>query len=352
MNKLKYLVIFSFVILAWTKANALEINTRTSGGVPIPYHTDDAPPPTIESTQYKVDEDGVFYIDKQRQRVDVPTTGTPARNNSCWTFDFSLVLPYTFGNPFYEGAFTKARLNLLAIDSDLNFLPVTVSARVTNAAGQLFSNRVLGIYDSAPSMDLPVWDGKNGILNVAASGHYNLELSAYTPTCGTRTLNIRNRMVFYRDGDEVNYAIKNVNSGNSLDVQLNGTSGGTVDGANVQQWLYGGGANQQWIFRSIGSPMNRYQIISENSAKCLDLFGGSPLDGTNIMQFTCHNGLNQLWDFVPIGNTFELRNAQTGKCAEVQNWYGHEGANIQQGTCTGLPTQANQRWIGTPNPIQ
>lgn len=67
----------------------------------------------------------------------------------------------------------------------------------------------------------------------------------------------------------------------------------TSNGANIQQWEYGGGDNQNWLIEQVDA--NRFRIISVHSGKSLDVQDGTTEPGGNIQQWTYHGGDNQLW---------------------------------------------------------
>ncbi|MFF4728676.1 RICIN domain-containing protein [Streptomyces mirabilis] len=85
-----------------------------------------------------------------------------------------------------------------------------------------------------------------------------------------------------------NYTIKNVNSGQMMDV--NGWS--TADGASVVQWPSTGGANQQWNIVPVSGQL--YKIVNRNSGKVLDINGGSHWRGTTLQQYA-YSGGNRSW---------------------------------------------------------
>lgn len=62
------------------------------------------------------------------------------------------------------------------------------------------------------------------------------------------------------------------------------TGASTADGANVDQYTYSGGTNQQWKFVDMGG--GYFQIINVNSGKALDISGGSTADGAGAIQYT------------------------------------------------------------------
>jgi hypothetical protein len=127
------------------------------------------------------------------------------------------------------------------------------------------------------------------------------------------------------------YRFVSVHSGKVLDV----ADWSTQNGGNVQQWTYGGGANQQWIYTATRFG---WEIRNVHSNKCLDVDGPSNADGANVHQWDCHNGTSQRWQ---PGTDGRLVNAASGKCLDVAEWSTQNGGNVQQWTCTG---GANQRW--------
>lgn len=62
----------------------------------------------------------------------------------------------------------------------------------------------------------------------------------------------------------------------------------------IQQYGCHGGDNQRWLFE--WKEDRYYSIISKQSGKCLDVWGGSRENNAIIQQFDCHGGDNQLWE--------------------------------------------------------
>ena len=87
------------------------------------------------------------------------------------------------------------------------------------------------------------------------------------------------------------YTVTARHSGKLLDVY----NASTTDGANVVQWDANGQTNQRWQFRDAGG--GYYNIVSLNSGKCLDVYGGAGVtaDGARVVQWTCGAGANQHW---------------------------------------------------------
>ncbi|MGQ4386182.1 RICIN domain-containing protein [Streptomyces sp. SAS_270] len=131
------------------------------------------------------------------------------------------------------------------------------------------------------------------------------------------------------------YTIKNVNSGQMMDV--NGAS--TADGASVLQWPSTGGANQQWNIVQVSGQL--YKIVSRNSGKALDINGGSHWKGTTLQQYAYGGGNNQLWYFEQTSGGYLIRNFENRQTLEVSNASTANGAAIDQ----WMPlNQSNQVW--------
>jgi hypothetical protein len=60
----------------------------------------------------------------------------------------------------------------------------------------------------------------------------------------------------------------------------------TADGAPTQLWLYGGGANQQWL--PVAEAGGTYHFVNRNSGKCLDVPAASTADSVQLQQYTCN----------------------------------------------------------------
>lgn len=129
------------------------------------------------------------------------------------------------------------------------------------------------------------------------------------------------------------YEIVNVNSGKALD------SAGTWDGANVQQWSYGGGDNQKWVLTDEGN--GQYKIISAASGRGLDAAG--KWDGANVQIWSYGGGNNQKWYLNDMGSgQYRIIGADSGKALDgAGNW---DGANVQIWNYGG---GSNQKWTFT-----
>jgi endo-1,4-beta-xylanase len=137
-------------------------------------------------------------------------------------------------------------------------------------------------------------------------------------------------------GSATYYRVVARNSGKALDI----CNVSTADGACVQQYSYGGGANQQFEFRAV-SGTSYYQIVARNSGKCLDVPNSSTANSVLLQQWTCSGGNNQQFSLQTSGSYIRIINRNSGKCLDVPNSSTANGARIQQYTCSG---GANQDW--------
>jgi regulation of enolase protein 1 (concanavalin A-like superfamily) len=132
------------------------------------------------------------------------------------------------------------------------------------------------------------------------------------------------------------YRIIARHSGKALDV----TGASTADGANVEQWTYSGGTNQQWTLTNLGS--GQYKIIGVGSGKSLDVANNSTADGANIDIWPYSGSNNQRFTFTPTSaGYFRITPVNSGKALDVANGSTADGANVDQWTYNG---GNNQQW--------
>lgn len=114
--------------------------------------------------------------------------------------------------------------------------------------------------------------------------------------------------------------------------------GSTTAGAALIQWPSWGGDNQK--FRVDVRSDYQVRLISQKSGMCVSPKSGIMTPATALTQETCDLVVLRYWYLRPLGNQqFELINARTGQCAEVQNAALSNGAVIQQNFCTNAPSQ-------------
>ncbi|KAJ9459637.1 putative rhamnogalacturonate lyase A [Diplonema papillatum] len=127
---------------------------------------------------------------------------------------------------------------------------------------------------------------------------------------------------------EGTYRIISKVSGLVLDVAFSSTE----NSANVQQYGYIGGTNQQWTVSDAGS--GYYKIVNVNSGLALEVMGESTDDGANVVQYDYWGGTNQQWAIEEIGDDgyLSIVNRGSGHALEVEASSTSNSANIQQGT--------------------
>jgi hypothetical protein len=134
------------------------------------------------------------------------------------------------------------------------------------------------------------------------------------------------------------YKIVNRNSGLVMDV----SGGGTNGGAQVIQWPYHSGLNQQWSLVTDGK---YYQIVNRNSGLVLDVYRAQKNGGAQVIQWPNHNGLNQQWSLVTDGKYYQIVNRNSGLVLDVYGGGKTQGVNVIQWTNhNGL----NQQWSLIP----
>jgi len=77
---------------------------------------------------------------------------------------------------------------------------------------------------------------------------------------------------------------------------LDVTGVSTANGAKIQLWGYGGGANQQWRPESLGG--GYWRFVSRHSGKCLDVPANSVDNGVVLQQYDCNNTSAQAFRLV------------------------------------------------------
>jgi hypothetical protein len=143
------------------------------------------------------------------------------------------------------------------------------------------------------------------------------------------------------------YFLQNRSSNLYMDVQ--GGTGATGDGANIQQWNTAGTTNQQFKFDHLGD--GTYKITAVHSGKVVDVSGISKADGANVFQYTYYGTPNQQFIMVPTNNGYyKLIAKHSGKVVEVAGCSAAAEANVQQWSNNGQPCS---EWklvpVGTTN---
>ena len=130
------------------------------------------------------------------------------------------------------------------------------------------------------------------------------------------------------------YRITSKNSGKSVDAYQHGTGNGTL----VQQWTYGGNANQKWTVFYLGS--NQYKIIGAESGRALEVAGASTADGAGIDLWDFNGGLNQVWTITAVSGGYNsVIAAHSGKALNTAGSSTADGAHLEQWRYAGWTSE-------------
>jgi hypothetical protein len=123
-----------------------------------------------------------------------------------------------------------------------------------------------------------------------------------------------------------------------------------VNGARVQQWDCNATANQ--LFRILPR-YGTYQLQNVNSGKCLAVIGGATGNGVQIQQWACSTPAVNQQRFQLRKTTadnlawpdFQLVAQNSGRCIDITGYSASNGALAQQWDCVaGGGGVGNQRW--------
>ncbi|WP_420594357.1 RICIN domain-containing protein [Deinococcus sp.] len=134
------------------------------------------------------------------------------------------------------------------------------------------------------------------------------------------------------------YQVVNQNSGKCLD----DADFGTLNGAVLQQWPCSSpaSANQLWQFRPTLD--GYYQVVTKQASLVWDVAGGPNAtgNGTAAQLWTYVGATNQQWRPVSLGGgVYQFVARHSGKCLDVKDVSTSDGARLQQWECTGGPAQ-------------
>lgn len=136
------------------------------------------------------------------------------------------------------------------------------------------------------------------------------------------------------------YVITNVLSGKPMEVE----NASQDDGANIIQWDYLGGENQQWDVTNLGN--GYYSIRAAHTGKSIDVFEWNADDGAEARQWEWLNGDNQHWAIDSVGNgQFAIISRFADTALEVFDFSTDNGGDIRLWTYWGGDSQ---RWTFTP----
>jgi hypothetical protein len=131
-------------------------------------------------------------------------------------------------------------------------------------------------------------------------------------------------------------------SGKSIDVANNSLLSGEI----IQMFPFNGGNNQLWEVTPIGGGWNRIERGANDdkrhSGLCLDVADASMEDGADVNQYPWHGGYNQQWKIEILDDGWNrIVNRQSGKCLDVRGASTADHARVQQYEWNGGD---NQRW--------
>ncbi|MEJ7807513.1 MAG: RICIN domain-containing protein, partial [Telluria sp.] len=134
------------------------------------------------------------------------------------------------------------------------------------------------------------------------------------------------------------YSIANLGSGKVLDM----TDGATQAGAYVQQWGYGGSANQLFHVRDLGN--GYWTMTGRHSGMLLDVLDLSLQEGARVVQWPSNGGTNQQW-LLKRSTTggYNIVARHSGKSLTV----GDSGSGARVYQATDMATSL-QRWFFNP----
>ena len=108
---------------------------------------------------------------------------------------------------------------------------------------------------------------------------------------------------------------------------------GVDTGSSVYKRSCSGATNQKWELKPQG---NYFEITNADSKLCLDVNGSSSSVNGEVGQWSCHQGSNQLWDIQTYGSNYLIKSKSSGMCLEIQG-----SGNAYQYTCDGY---IGQQW--------
>ncbi|MFH1497073.1 MAG: RICIN domain-containing protein [Verrucomicrobiota bacterium] len=117
----------------------------------------------------------------------------------------------------------------------------------------------------------------------------------------------------------------------------------TANGAKLQQWAYGAGANQKWVLTHQGA--NQYTIRSLQTNKALDVASNTLLSGDNIGMWPPKNSPGQRWLLQPTDSGFhKIIAANNGLALEIAAAATVNGARVEQ---REYRDGVHQQWLVT-----
>ena len=185
----------------------------------------------------------------------------------------------------------------------------------------------------------------------------NLNLAAQTTGTGnganvnltTRNDNSENQKWYFKRQSDGSYSIKNMYSGNYLDIE----NSGNIDHENIQVWSGGAGNKQNWFVYSYNGGYRLVPRSSEKDLKAMDI-GDDIKDGANLQLYHAVSNNNAWQTFLIIKDMGEKQDLGTEFTASIVPKSNSKlalevtgtgnGSNVQLGTKSNVDSQ---KWIFT-----
>jgi thermitase len=135
------------------------------------------------------------------------------------------------------------------------------------------------------------------------------------------------------------YQVANVNSDKCLDVKAVSLE----NYATIQQWgCFATNKNQQWRIEPVAAGI--YKLKAMHSGRVLSIGGlwensGKLVDRAPIVQWDDIAGAEQKFYIQASGAGYQIKSQLSGKCLDLFNWSTADGQALQQWTCTGTAAQ-------------
>jgi hypothetical protein len=115
----------------------------------------------------------------------------------------------------------------------------------------------------------------------------------------------------------------------------------TANGTQIQQWTYGGGANQRWTVTDRGN--NQFSIIGVQSGRAAEVSNWGSANGTKVQLWDWLNGSNQRHTLTATSSGYYriTPTHATGSCLDVAGVSAADGAFVHLWTYGGAN---NQQW--------
>ena len=181
----------------------------------------------------------------------------------------------------------------------------------------------------------------------------------YSPAWGSRSIQQFSRLVDAAAGKPY-LVVRSWNEFSSTDENQGASY--TLE-PNTQLANYDGSPNNDpWYFynqvRAKLNSIKGYQVVSQNSGKCLDVVGVSTADGAAIQQYSCLGAgqTNQIWSLVPNTNLptsgpiyYEAVSKNSQKCLTVPGNSQNDNTLIQQISCASTNTPGQYWQLTSPS---